>query len=184
MPGFSCSVDNRLRHTLPARRAAARRSVVAAVTRVGMAWAGKTQVDMRNSGLYARGDLIRSIRARNTTHGGLVASTLVANVEYAKWVHGGRKPGKMPPMKPILDWVHIKRMTGRYSIKTHRRLGNKYQQRFEDFEVARRIQWAIYKRGIRPKPFFNQSFDAHKDWAHRSLRSQIPAAVKQTWGRL
>ena len=105
----------------------------------------------------------------------------MANTKYAEWVHDGRKPGKMPPMKPILDWVHVKRLTGRYSVKTHRRLGNKYVQRFEDFELARQIQWAIYLRGIRPRPFFDQSFEDHKTWAHRALVKALPEQVGKAW---
>ena len=178
---YHVAVTNRLSFSLPHRRKGLQLACVRSVTQVSMGWAARTQRDMQKAGLYARGDLIRSVRAKVRARGRRVEGTLTANVKYAQWVHDGREPGKMPPMKPILDWVHVKRMTGRYSIRTHRRLGNKYQQRFEDFEVARRIQWAIYKRGIRPKPFFDQSFDEHKTWAHRTLVKTLPDQVGKAW---
>jgi HK97 gp10 family phage protein len=54
----------------------------------------------------------------------------------------------------ILDWVQRKGITGRYSVKTHRRLGNKGAKLTEDYDAAFMIALKILKVGVKPHPFF------------------------------
>lgn len=66
--------------------------------------------------------------------------------------------------KIILDWVHRKglnsknALSGRFSVKTKRRLGSKNEQLQEDFEAAWPIALSILKKGVHPHPFFFQAF--------------------------
>jgi HK97 gp10 family phage protein len=54
----------------------------------------------------------------------------------------------------ILEWVQRKRITGRYSVKTQRRLGNKSGRLQEDYDAAFMIALKILKVGVKPHPFF------------------------------
>ena len=69
--------------------------------------------------------------------------------EYWKYVENGRKSGKFPPISAIREWVKVKPVIPRpYNGKlpTENQLA---------FLIARRIS----KKGIRPKPIFNDSLD-------------------------
>lgn len=59
----------------------------------------------------------------------------------------------------ILEWVKRKGISGRYSVKTRSRLGNKSQKDAEDYETAYLIARKILKDGIRPQPFLYPAFN-------------------------
>ena len=69
--------------------------------------------------------------------------------EYWKYVENGRKSGKFPPISEIREWVKVKPVIPRpYNGKlpTENQLA---------FLIAR----SISKKGIRPRPIFNDSLD-------------------------
>ena len=69
--------------------------------------------------------------------------------EYWKYVENGRKSGKFPPISAIREWVKVKTVIPRpYNGKlpTENQLA---------FLIAR----SISKKGIRPRPIFNDSLD-------------------------
>lgn len=69
--------------------------------------------------------------------------------EYWKYVESGRKSGKFPPISAIREWVKVKPVIPRpYNGKlpTENQLA---------FLIAR----SISKKGIRPRPIFNDSLD-------------------------
>lgn len=69
--------------------------------------------------------------------------------EYWKYVESGRKSGKFPPISAIREWVKVKPVIPRpYNGKlpTENQLA---------FLIAR----SIAKKGIRPRPIFNDSLD-------------------------
>lgn len=57
---------------------------------------------------------------------------------YAKYVHAGRKPGKMPPVKALERWAKKKGLNA--------------------WAVAKSIE----KKGIKPKPFLTDALEAKK----------------------
>ena len=69
--------------------------------------------------------------------------------EYWKYVESGRKSGKFPPISAIREWVKVKPVIPRpYNGKlpTENQLA---------FLIAR----SISKKGIRPRPIFNDTLD-------------------------
>jgi len=61
---------------------------------------------------------------------------------YGQFVDQGRRPGKMPPVQPIIDWVRVKRIrTPQYTTE----------------QMGWAIAKSIAKKGIRPKPFIENS---------------------------
>ncbi len=88
---------------------------------------------------------------------GRVGSSL-KNEEYPAVMEHGRRPGTMPPPDKLVRWVHVKRLSGTYSIKSHRRQGGKARQEAEDWEVAFMIARAIKARGITGKHYMRDGF--------------------------
>lgn len=60
----------------------------------------------------------------------------------------------MDLLRMIVRWVGRKGITGRYSVKTKRRLGSKVNQYAEDYSAAWPIALSILKNGVTPHPFF------------------------------
>jgi hypothetical protein len=100
---------------------------------------------------------------------------IVAQVFYAPFMEFGTK-GKYKPipgteqiaaqfkgykggdfmelLRMIVRWVKRKGITGRYSVKTRKRVGSKIDQLAEDYAAAWPIAVSILKKGISPHPFF------------------------------
>lgn len=57
-------------------------------------------------------------------------------------------------LKTIAAWVRRKGISGRYSVKTRRRVGGKSDQAIEDLSVAYPIAVSILRNGVSPHPFF------------------------------
>ena len=69
--------------------------------------------------------------------------------EYWKYVESGRKSGKFPPISAIREWVRVKPVIPRpYNGKLP-----------TENQLAFLISRSISKKGIRPKPIFNDSLD-------------------------
>jgi hypothetical protein len=62
-------------------------------------------------------------------------------------------------LRMITEWVRRKGITGRYSVKTRRRLGGKGQKADEDLRAAWPIAMSILKNGVSPHPFFFKQSD-------------------------
>lgn len=72
----------------------------------------------------------------------------------------GYKRGDIKAMfKAIAEWVRRKGITGRYSVKTRRRVGNKKQQADENAAAAWPIMLSILRNGVSPQPFFFKQQD-------------------------
>lgn len=103
------------------------------------------------------------------------AAEIFANVFYAPFVEFGTKGNYRPipgmeqiaaefkgqtrgdikeMLRAIVKWVGRKGLTGRYSVKTRKRLGTKVQKQDEDLKAAWPIMMSILKNGIRPHPYF------------------------------
>lgn len=73
----------------------------------------------------------------------------------------------------IIDWVKRKGLTGRYSVKTKKRLGGKNDQLAEDFDVAYPIVIIILRKGIKPHPFFYKQLDKEKPGLLKRLKQIV-----------
>lgn len=90
--------------------------------------------------------------------------------KYWRYIEYGRRPGKMPPLDVIEKWINVKQIIphemtlkgGKTIIPTIPQLS---------FLIARKIG----RDGIRPRPFFKQSFEDAK----REFLSKIADAVQQ-----
>lgn len=114
----------------------------------GKELADKNKRNLVNDDAVASGKLINSIRyIFNKNNTSFEISMEMA--EYWKYVENGRKSGKFPPISAIREWVNVKRVIPRpYNGKlpTENQLA---------FLIAR----SISKKGIRPKPIFNDTLD-------------------------
>jgi hypothetical protein len=89
---------------------------------------------------------------------GRVGSSL-KDEEYPAVMEYGRKPGSMPPWEALVRWVHVKHIAGTYSVKTHKRSGEKNTQQAEDESAAFAIARKIAREGIQGRHFMQEGFD-------------------------
>lgn len=112
------------------------------------------------------GRLKNSIGSEIEDHGGgdivgRVGSSL-RNEAYPAVMEFGREPGhgvSAEGIEQLTRWVHVKHITGTYSVKTHRRMGGKKTQADEDRAMAYAIARAIKARGIRGREFMKQGYE-------------------------
>ena len=138
---------------------------------------GKVIIDNYKSQLEAEqmnnGELYRTISySVSTGTGGWVVSVSLA--DYWKYVEYGRRPGKMPPMSAIENWINVKQIvphsmtlkSGKTVIPTIPQLS---------FLIAR----SIGRRGIAPKPLFQKSFEAAKQQFIQVIKDAITQDIKE-----
>lgn len=141
---------------------------------------GKVIIDNYKSQLEAEqmnnGELYRTISySVSTGTGGWVISVSLA--DYWKYVEYGRRPGKMPPVSAIENWINVKQIiphsmtlkSGKTVIPTIPQLS---------FLIAR----SIGRRGIAPKPLFQKSFEAAKQQFMQVIKDAIVQDIKESLG--
>ena len=139
---------------------------------------GKVIIDNYKSQLEAEqmnnGELYRTISySVSTGTGGWVVSVSLA--DYWKYVEYGRRPGKMPPVSAIENWINVKQIvphsmtlkSGKTVIPTIPQLS---------FLIAR----SIGRRGIAPKPLFQKSFEAAKQQFIQVIKDAITQDIKES----
>lgn len=119
------------------------------------------------------GELYRTISySVSTVNSGWVISVSLA--DYWKYVEYGRRPGKMPPVSAIENWIKVKQIiphsmtlkSGKTVIPTIPQLS---------FLIAR----SIGRRGIAPKPLFKNSFEAAKKQFIQVIKDAITQDIKE-----
>ena len=95
------------------------------------------------NGSEASGRLIRSISALNKENQEEVF-TIISTVDYAKYVDEGRRPGEMPPIQDILNWIQEKPIRPRGITQE---------------SLAWAIAKTIARKGIKPRPFIQKSIN-------------------------
>ena len=138
---------------------------------------GKVIIDNYKSQLEAEqmnnGELYRTISySVSTGTGGWVVSVSLA--DYWKYVEYGRRPGKMPPVSAIENWINVKQIiphsmtlkSGKTVIPTIPQLS---------FLIAR----SIGRRGIAPKPLFQKSFETAKQQFMQVIKDAITQDIKE-----
>ena len=139
---------------------------------------GKVIIDNYKSQLEAEqmnnGELYRTISySVSTGTGGWVISVSLA--DYWKYIEYGRRPGKMPPVSAIENWINVKQIiphsmtlkSGKTVIPTIPQLS---------FLIAR----SIGRRGIAPKPLFKKSFEAAKQQFIQVIKDAITQDIKES----
>lgn len=139
---------------------------------------GKVIIDNYKSQLEAEqmnnGELYKTISySVSTGTGGWVISVSLA--DYWKYVEYGRRPGKMPPVSAIENWINVKQIiphsmtlkSGKTVIPTIPQLS---------FLIAR----SIGRRGIAPKPLFQKSFEAAKQQFMQVIKDAITQDIKES----
>ena len=119
------------------------------------------------------GELYRTISySVSAGTGGWVVSVSLEN--YWKYIEYGRRPGKMPPVSAIENWINVKQIiphsrtlkSGKTVIPTIPQLS---------FLIAR----SIGRRGIAPKPLFQKSFEAAKQQFMQVIKDAITQDIKE-----
>ena len=120
------------------------------------------------------GELYRTISySVSTGNSGWVISVSLG--DYWKYVEYGRRPGKMPPVSAIENWINVKQIiphsmtlkSGKTVIPTIPQLS---------FLIAR----SIGRRGIAPKPLFQKSFEAAKQQFMQVIKDAITQDIKES----
>ena len=120
------------------------------------------------------GELYKTISySVSTGTGGWVVSVSLEN--YWKYIEYGRRPGKMPPVSAIENWINVKQIiphsmtlkSGKTVIPTIPQLS---------FLIAR----SIGRRGIAPKPLFKNSFEAAKQQFIQVIKDAITQDIKES----
>jgi hypothetical protein len=97
------------------------------------------------SGAIASFSFLRSIEKVYDRQGAIQAWRVGSALPHAPFVNYGRKPGRRPPIEPIIRYIALKPIdTNGRSIRS----------------VAFAIATAIGKRGVKPKLFFEKTVEA------------------------
>jgi hypothetical protein len=130
------------------------------------------------------GALKNSIGSEITEEGpgsvvGRIGSSLKDEV-YPQVMEFGRAPGtniSSEGMESLTRWVHVKRIAGVYSVKTHKRKGKKATQHDQDRQAAYMIALAIFRHGIKGRHFMQKGFEAGKPRANEYFTQAIEDIV-------
>jgi hypothetical protein len=82
------------------------------------------------------------------------------------------------PIDALTGWVHRKGLAGTYSVKTHRRTGNKATQSVQDRQLAYLIYRSIKKYGVKAHPFLFPAFFEVGDRLKDRIKNIVAQAVK------
>ena len=121
------------------------------------------------------GELYRTISySVSTVNSGWVISVSLA--EYWKYIENGRRAGaKMPPVSAIENWIKVKQILPRpITLKSGKSVVPTIPQL--SFLIARKIG----RDGIRPRPFFKQSFEDAKREFLQKIEEAILADIKES----
>ena len=123
---------------------------------------------------YQDGQLYRTLSySVSTGTGGWVISVSLEN--YWKYIESGRRPGKMPPVSAIENWIKVKQILPRpLTLKSGKSVVPTIPQL--SFLIARKIG----RDGIRPRPFFKQSFEEAKREFLHIIEEAILADIKES----
>ena len=95
--------------------------------------------------------------------------------EYWKYIEYGRRPGKMPPLDVIEKWIKVKQILPRpLTLKSGKSVVPTIPQL--SFLIARKIG----RDGIRPRPFFKQSFESAKREFLHIIEEAVLADIKDS----
>jgi len=165
MPPIQIKLDNKqLQLTVEGVNklgSAAKQAVMDEIGATAVDMLGKSVEKLKNNGSVATSNLANSGRVKKQKNYWTVGYT----ASYAWVVEYGRKAGTYPPIQPLMDWVHKKKIAfqtkvtlrGKNAGKARMVKGDKYEQRVKSIAIA--ISKSIKKTGIKPKPFLIPAFN-------------------------
>lgn len=122
----------------------------------------QAKANLRQKNKFATGELYESISYEVDPKGGVI----FYYEDYGEYVESGRRPGKMPPVGPLIQWAKIKGL-GQFRDKKGRFISN--EQR------GWAIAFGIKKNGIKAFPFYQDAIDQSMN----DLEYQLEEAVAQ-----
>ena len=126
---------------------------------VAMRVADDAKKTLKENGSIATSQLINSIFIRPQTDSTI---DVKAEANHAYWVEFGRKPGKLPPIKPILEWIKKKGLADTYSIKNHKRAARGSATSYSVIATKRTVLKSdYYKRAIAMAWAIAKSINSH-----------------------
>ena len=123
---------------------------------------------------YQDGQLYRTLNySVSTGTGGWVIS--VSLEQYWKYIEAGRRAGaKMPPLDVIEKWINVRHIIPHsMTLKSGKTVIPSVKQL--SFLIAR----SIGRRGIAPKPLFQNSFEAAKKQFIQVIKDAITQDIKE-----
>lgn len=84
----------------------------------------------------------------------------------------------MDLLRMIVRWVARKGISGRYSVKTRKRVGNKIARLAEDYAAAWPIAMSILKNGVTPHPFFFKQQETVWPEMIRRIEAKLKSEMK------
>lgn len=142
------------------------------------------QQEITNKKIWDRGGLFRSAFVNPmglTCEAGFTAP-------YAPYVEYGTgpsaetpRPPYFPPFKPLYDWVKrnvaVRESDDNLVFKPTEKKGVKKLKKDEAEALTRKIQWNIFKYGIKPRPFFRVGLAHGEAVAHSIMKKHVDAAM-------
>lgn len=122
------------------------------------------------------GTLQRSITGQPRSIAGATGFAVGTGTTYARYVEEGRRPGSMPPVAPIRDWVVREARYGR-KIK---HLDIRDQAAVD--RVTYLVRWRIFRRGIEPRPYLVPAFTENLPTVLREYRLVPARTLKRLRG--
>jgi hypothetical protein len=147
--------------------------------------AAQIAADMRQRAPKHRSTLTNSIRAAEEAP---TTWTVRPNVEYARWVEAGRKPGKGlprffdPAAAQIVAWLDARLEGARAAGNPKYRRGRLGSARRSAAELELRDRYmalsrAVRARGIKPAPFVAPTADAWRTQVPKRLQEAVQRAL-------
>ena len=124
---------------------------------------------------YQDGALYRTI-SYSIKSGSNMWSISIKLEEYWKYIEAGRRAGaKMPPLDVIEKWINVRQIIPHsMTLKSGKTVIPSVKQL--SFLIARKIS----RDGIRPRPFFKQSFESAKREFLHIIEEAILADIKES----
>lgn len=159
----------RIEHDLPRLRAALKRApslVLRELDRSLARGAKEIARDARDRAPKATSGLTQSILA---TRIGQADHVVQATAGHARAVEQGRRPGPMPPVQSIEDWMKARRIGS----------SDPRERRRSAFAIAR----AIGRRGTRAQPFMRPALEENRSRLDQLMREGTARAIDKVAGR-
>ena len=123
---------------------------------------------------YQDGQLYRTLRysVKMDNSSWLISISLE---KYWRYIEYGRRPGKMPPLDVIEKWINVKQIIPHsMTLKSGKTVIPSVKQL--SFMIARKIG----RDGIRPRPFFKQSFESAKREFLHIIEEAVITDIKES----
>lgn len=128
-------------------------------------------------GLDASGVLLASIKFEPKRLGDILRFQLTM-ADYYQWVDEGRKPGKFPPLKAILEWMRFKGIVPRNA--RGKKINNERARRGLAYVIARSIarKGTIKRFGHKGSNFYTEVIPSEKVFVDKVVK-RLSIAAKQ-----